>query len=109
LLGNPCPICVDSSIGVPEKIAAGLGGEVRCKQCGGSVRVHWPTRWGRAWTQGIALTAGLLLSFFWLSPIPFGAALAIMLLAPAFLSVVPNKRDPLTAKLISHRPDQRDD
>ena len=81
-----------------EKIGLGVGSDVRCRQCGASLRLLWPRRPSRTWAQALALIAGLALSFYLLSPIPFGLALLAIVLAPALLSVAPNPRDPLTAR-----------
>ena len=103
MLSSDCPICSLPTIGLFEKVAAGLTREVRCKQCGGCIRLRWPTRSRRLWVQAIALGGGAILSFVWLTPIPFALGLAAMLLAPAFLDVVANTRDPLTARRLNGR------
>lgn len=105
LILSDCPICVAPTIGAFEKVAAGLTPEVRCRHCGGCIRLRWPARLRRNWLQGIALGGGLLLSFLWLTPIPFAVGLAGMVLAPVFLQVIPNTRDPMTAKRL--RSDRR--
>lgn len=88
-----------------EKIGLGVGSDVRCRHCGASIRLRWPSRASRVWTQALALALGLALSFYWLSPIPFGIALLAMLLAPAFMDVGANRRDPLTARRLANRED----
>ena len=98
MIVSNCPICATPCIGIVEKVAAGLTREVRCNRCGGCVRLRWPTRSTRTWVQVVALGGGLALSFIWLTPIPFAIGLGAMPLAPVFLQVVANTRDPLTAK-----------
>ena len=79
MITSDCPICAAASIGVVEKVAAGLTREVRCSRCGGCIRLRWPTRWHKAWIQGISLGGGLLLSLLWLTPIPFAVGLAVLI------------------------------
>jgi hypothetical protein len=103
---STCPVCDAHSIGIVEKVAAGLTSEVRCKQCGGCVRLRWPTRFHRNWIQSVALLGGLILSFVFLTPAPMAVGLAAMVLAPVFLDVVANTRDPLTARRMRSMPDR---
>lgn len=97
---SSCPICSTKSIGVVEKVAAGFATEVRCKHCGGCVRLLWPTRLHRPLIQTLALGGGLALSFYLLTPVPLAIGLTIIVLAPIFLDVAANTRDPLTARRI---------
>ena len=100
---SDCPICGATSIGALEKVAAGLTREVRCSRCGGCIRLRWPSRWRKAWIQAFCLGGGLLLSFLWLTPVPFAIGLAGLVIAPLFVPVTANTRDPLTAKRLGHR------
>jgi hypothetical protein len=50
--------------------------------------------------QTLALGGGLALSFYLLTPVPLAIGLTIIVLAPIFLDVAANTRDPLTARRI---------
>ena len=95
---SSCPVCSARSIGVVEKIAAGFTSEVRCNRCGACVRLQWPPHLRRTWIQTLALGSGLIFSFVLLTPVPLAIGLMAMVLAPVFLGVVANTRDPLTAR-----------
>ncbi len=107
LILSNCPICASPSIGVLAKVAAGLTRDVRCPRCGGVFVLRWPSRSSRIWLQAGALGGGLVLSFLWLTPVPFGLGLVVMLLAPIFLDVAARTTDPLTARQLDARQKRR--